>query len=257
MAERNTNLRHDPILREVRRRLAAAYGERVQRVVLFGSRARGEASDESDYDLAVFLRGYDGSWDEVKRLHDIIAHPLLVERGALVSTKPFAADGYLDRTPLMHAIRQDGVDIESGERAFAHVRTERSPGMQPESREYLALAKTALADAQAALRMGSLRLAGREAYYAILQASRAYIFERTGKISKTHSGTRAVFSDLARAAGDVQPEDAALLGRYYDFKERADYGGPKPLETGQAPGMVAEAERFVATIERHLRGSGG
>jgi predicted nucleotidyltransferase len=32
------------------------YGERAERVVLFGSRARGDAHRDSDYDVAVFLR---------------------------------------------------------------------------------------------------------------------------------------------------------------------------------------------------------
>jgi predicted nucleotidyltransferase len=32
------------------------YGDRIERVVLFGSRARGDAQENSDYDVAVFLR---------------------------------------------------------------------------------------------------------------------------------------------------------------------------------------------------------
>jgi predicted nucleotidyltransferase len=46
----------DPILRRFRTALEALYGDRIERVVLFGSRARGEARDDSDYDVAVFLR---------------------------------------------------------------------------------------------------------------------------------------------------------------------------------------------------------
>src|SRR3712207_7722889 len=32
------------------------YGDRLERVVLFGSRARGDAGEASDYDIAVFLK---------------------------------------------------------------------------------------------------------------------------------------------------------------------------------------------------------
>ncbi len=42
----------DPILKQYRQALDAAYGERIERierVVLFGSRARGEATADSDY----------------------------------------------------------------------------------------------------------------------------------------------------------------------------------------------------------------
>jgi predicted nucleotidyltransferase len=43
------------IAEEAARRLANAYGDRLQRVVLFGSWARGQAHEESDVDLVVVL----------------------------------------------------------------------------------------------------------------------------------------------------------------------------------------------------------
>src|SRR4051812_10417625 len=44
----------DPILKRFRTALDQLYGDRIERVVLFGSRARGDAREDSDYDLAVF-----------------------------------------------------------------------------------------------------------------------------------------------------------------------------------------------------------
>ncbi|WP_292533698.1 nucleotidyltransferase domain-containing protein [Methylocystis sp.] len=46
----------DPILTRFRAALARTYGERLERAVVFGSRARGDARQDSDYDIAVFLR---------------------------------------------------------------------------------------------------------------------------------------------------------------------------------------------------------
>ena len=46
----------DPILSRFRAALQEVYGERIERVVLFGSRARGDFQPDSDYDVAVFLR---------------------------------------------------------------------------------------------------------------------------------------------------------------------------------------------------------
>jgi predicted nucleotidyltransferase len=45
----------DPVLRKFRAALDEVYGERIERVVLYGSRARGDARPDSDYDVAVFL----------------------------------------------------------------------------------------------------------------------------------------------------------------------------------------------------------
>ncbi|MBI5012058.1 MAG: nucleotidyltransferase domain-containing protein, partial [Methylocystis sp.] len=52
----------DPILARFRAALARTYGERLERAVLFGSRARGDARPDSDYDVAVFLREQEGFW---------------------------------------------------------------------------------------------------------------------------------------------------------------------------------------------------
>jgi len=48
-------LANDPILARFRAALENLYGARLDRVVLFGSRARGEGGPASDYDVAVFL----------------------------------------------------------------------------------------------------------------------------------------------------------------------------------------------------------
>ena len=49
----------DPILTRFRAALDETYGERLERVVLFGSHARGDARPDSDYDIAVFLKDLD------------------------------------------------------------------------------------------------------------------------------------------------------------------------------------------------------
>ncbi|HWZ68691.1 MAG TPA: nucleotidyltransferase domain-containing protein [Stellaceae bacterium] len=42
------------------------YGERLERVVLFGSRARGDAHENYDYDVAVFLHDMADRWQEFR-----------------------------------------------------------------------------------------------------------------------------------------------------------------------------------------------
>ena len=101
---------HDPILRRVRAPLDELYGERIERVVLFGSRARGEAHEESDYDIAVFLKDLTDRWCELRRLADIRTD-ILAETGAFIEARPFKAGAYLERTPIMHEIRREGDDF--------------------------------------------------------------------------------------------------------------------------------------------------
>ena len=78
--------------------------------MLFGSRARGEATEESDYDIAVFLRGFTERWPEVDRLVEIETD-LMYDVGAFVHAMPFRAGEWQERSPLMGAIRREGVDL--------------------------------------------------------------------------------------------------------------------------------------------------
>ena len=100
----------DPILRRLRHALDELYGERIERVVLFGSRARGDADDESDYDVAVFLRDLTDRWRELDRLADLRAD-FLEEADVFIDAKPYPAGAYRDRTTLMREIRREGVDL--------------------------------------------------------------------------------------------------------------------------------------------------
>jgi uncharacterized protein len=103
-------LPHDPILDRFRAAVAETYGTRLDRVVLFGSRARGDAQPDSDYDVAVFLRDMPDRAQELNRLADL-ATDLLYDAGAVVHAMPYFAGAYGDRTPLMHEIRKDGIDL--------------------------------------------------------------------------------------------------------------------------------------------------
>lgn len=100
----------DPVLSRFRSALEAAYGDRVERAILFGSRARGDFHPDSDYDIAVFLRD-PGQWfDETVRLAGL-GTTILFETGAVISAKPFHAEAYHDFSPLMRAIRSEGLDL--------------------------------------------------------------------------------------------------------------------------------------------------
>lgn len=101
----------DPVLTRFRTAVTEMYGDRLERVVLFGSRARGDAQPDSDYDVAVFLRDMPDRFAEMNRLADL-GTAILDETGGFIHAMPYGAGFYNDaRMPLMHEIRAEGVDL--------------------------------------------------------------------------------------------------------------------------------------------------
>lgn len=102
---------NDPVLVRFRNAVTEIYGDRLERVVLFGSRARGDARDDSDYDIAVFLRDMADRTAEMNRLADL-GTAILDETGGFVHAMPYGAGFYDDaRMPLMHEIRAEGIEL--------------------------------------------------------------------------------------------------------------------------------------------------
>lgn len=101
----------DPILTGFRQTMQELYGSRIERIVLYGSRARGDAKPDSDYDIAVFLRNLSSRWQEVRRIADVEIE-ILGKTGAVVHAMPYPAESWRNTSsPLMHEIRKDGVDL--------------------------------------------------------------------------------------------------------------------------------------------------
>lgn len=100
-----------PLLGDLRAGLEALYGERLERIVLYGSHARGEATDESDVDVLVVLVGEVETGREIRRM-DRIRTDLLLDHDAVVSILPIAASDYRSlRYPLVRAAHAEGIAL--------------------------------------------------------------------------------------------------------------------------------------------------
>lgn len=93
-------------LGELRERLEALLGPRLRKVVLYGSRARGDADPDSDVDVAVVVAGLDSRMRD--RILDEVAHietDLLVPLSVIVLTEARLR-------ALAEGERRLGLDIE-------------------------------------------------------------------------------------------------------------------------------------------------
>lgn len=100
----------DPILTRFSQEIRQAYGARLERLVLFGSRARGDFRPDSDYDVAVFIHQPESFDTEARRLAKITTE-LLYDQGVVISPVHFPAGAWQARTGFMAEVRRDGIDL--------------------------------------------------------------------------------------------------------------------------------------------------
>ena len=99
----------EQILKEFREEMERVYGERLREVILYGSWARGEATDDSDIDLLVVLEGEVAPGQEIDRMIDIITE-INLEHGVLISVCPVSEEEYLTvDSPLLLNVRREGM----------------------------------------------------------------------------------------------------------------------------------------------------
>jgi uncharacterized protein (UPF0332 family)/predicted nucleotidyltransferase len=250
----------DPVLRRFCAALGEIYGGRIERVLLYGSRARGTAHGESDYDVAVFLRDLTDQRAEARRLADLESS-LLDETGEDIQAIPFPAGSYGQRTPLMHEIRLDGIDLgPPGPPLSLYAPPKRhEAGMSPEAALYLTKARRLLDQAQAVDEIGIAEQAGRIAYAAAFNAAQALIFERGGRAVKTHRGVRSRFGQLTRDEPRIDAGLRDFLEVGFKLKRVADYFeiGDEPVSPEQAEAAIATATRFIEAVAQLLGENSG
>ena len=93
-------------------RVASAYP--TQQTILFGSRARGTAHDESDADVAVILTGLPGHFIKTKMAMNDIAYGILLDTGIRFQPLPvwegeWAHPERYSNPHLLNNIARDGI----------------------------------------------------------------------------------------------------------------------------------------------------
>lgn len=100
------------ILVEVKQDLTAYYGDRLQKVLLYGSYARGDFHDESDIDIMPLLTYLNGSmWDEKSRLFDI-TYPYFEKTYISVSVLPATLENFTTSDKFFFRfVRKDAIEL--------------------------------------------------------------------------------------------------------------------------------------------------
>ena len=106
IAPKLNNLLHD-----FRQGLTELYGDRLVRIILFGSYARQESTPDSDIDVMVVLKDDISPGDEIFRMSEIKT-AVNLQYDELISVVPISEADYQNRhTPLLEAVHKEGIVV--------------------------------------------------------------------------------------------------------------------------------------------------
>ena len=99
------------ILEEFKTNLKKLYGDKLSKIILYGSYARGEQTEDSNVDLAIVLKGDIRPFKEIDRM-TAIAGDFDLKYNILLSLHPVSEKDYDScKTPLLINIHEEEVII--------------------------------------------------------------------------------------------------------------------------------------------------
>jgi uncharacterized protein len=101
----------NPTLNELKLGLKELYGDRLVRLILFGSHARGEANPDSDIDLLAVLKSPVSQTQEIFYMSNLRVK-ILLEHDELVSIIPVTEEDFSKRNVgFLRNIRKEGIEL--------------------------------------------------------------------------------------------------------------------------------------------------
>jgi predicted nucleotidyltransferase len=101
----------EKIITEFRQALEKIYGDKLINLVLYGSQARGDATENSDIDIMVILKSPVSPGDEIFRMGEV-KNQINLKYDQLISVLPISEEDFLCKdTPLLKNIRREGIAL--------------------------------------------------------------------------------------------------------------------------------------------------
>jgi predicted nucleotidyltransferase len=99
------------ILRSLQKELKETLGERIEKVILYGSQARGDARDDSDIDVLVVLKD-DFKYSEMLKKTSRVVANLSLENEVVISRAFVTRQQYeQSQIPFLMNVRREGLAL--------------------------------------------------------------------------------------------------------------------------------------------------
>ena len=98
-------------IEEFRKDVKKLYGNRLKHIILYGSYARGSATEHSDIDLLIVLEDKVKPGEEIDRMIEIITE-INLRYNVLISIYPVSEKDYKKvNSPLLINVRREGISV--------------------------------------------------------------------------------------------------------------------------------------------------
>ncbi|MCS7151008.1 MAG: nucleotidyltransferase domain-containing protein [Endomicrobia bacterium] len=98
-------------LNELVEKLKKLYGHNLSEVILYGSKARGDAKKYSDIDIMIVLKEYNEWYEEFEKIFSIV-NEVCYKYEILISYVIKSEEEFLNRdTPLLLNVRKEGIPL--------------------------------------------------------------------------------------------------------------------------------------------------
>jgi predicted nucleotidyltransferase/uncharacterized protein (UPF0332 family) len=232
----------EPVVARFRERVLAAFGDHVERIVLFGSRARGDEHAQSDWDLAVFF-DHAPTEPEQRALSDLTS-AVQREFDGRVQSMARSGQAWLSTDELACNIRDHGRVVYGP----TEIPVIERPVLQHE--------RVALGKAERFAGLSSEtpddRFEGviHGAYYAMFHAARAALLAVDGSASTNHRRVVETFQRMVRRRRLAGGRDHVVaLEAAFELRMKADYGSDDLTAAGrQLRNQVAPFLEFCTKL---------
>jgi len=221
--------------------LSGEGGDKIARIILFGSQAAGTAGPDSDIDILIAtLDGREVERAILDRAYDFITEqqaPIEIVFSSVYELVP--PRDYFLYSVLRHGVEVYSMDAGEMKRAMAE--------------DLARLAEEYLESAREVLERGRLRLAIDAGYNAAELVAKALILLKQDNVPGSHGGIVSSFGALYVKTGEADPELGRRLNRALQLRNEARYRPTAHLTKEDAGEVVRLADALLALLLRNLR----
>ena len=220
--------------------LGSDSGEKIAKIILFGSYAKKAASPASDIDiLIVTLDGKDVENALLDRVYEFMSENNVPVEVVISSIHQFyPVQDYFLFNAVSHGVEVYSMEKEEIKKALV--------------RDIVSLAREYLESAGEVLERGRIRLAIDAAYNAAELAAKALILLKQDDLPGSHVGLVSLFGQLYGKTGEVDPELGRRLNRALKLLNEAHYRPGISFRDEDAKEVLELASALMEVLEQKV-----